>query len=219
MNNSYCITGASSNVAKSVISNLIKSESELHLYSTKKMDAEIQNNKMHYNQVKNYNNLKFPNTANKLLVCNGYFSLGNFDVTSSNEIEKIISANLTSVIQIVKFFISDTDKHSRRDIFILGSSAAYDLGSEISIYAACKMALRGFITSLNKEYAKSNTRFTLISFGTVNNEMGLKVPNQDPKTLLQSESLANEITQIIESNENYYQPEVLIRRRFMQQHQ
>lgn len=217
MTNIYTITGASSNIGKNIIDCLSENESELHLYSTQTNPYAMVNN-LFYNNVLNYENLKFSQNSNKLLICNGHFQFGKFESESTKSISEIVNANLIVVLHIINQFLKDTVGVKKRDIYILGSTAAYDLGPNVSVYAASKFALRGFVTSINKEYFNSDTRFTLISFGTVNNEMGLKVPNQILSTLLDPREIGEQITEIMENKLDSFQPEIVVRRRFTQNH-
>ena len=166
----------------------------------------------------NYENLNFPQNSNKLLVCNGNFQFGKFESESTNLIAELVYANFTVVLQIINQFLKATVDVKKRDIYILGSTAAYDLGPNVSVYAASKFALRGFVSSINKEFSNSDTRFTLISFGTVNNKMGLKVPNQITNTLLDSSQMGEQIAEIMENKLDSFQPEIVVRRRFIQSH-
>jgi len=218
MANIYSITGAGSDIGKDIINYLSTKESDLHLYSTQTNPYPSRNNLI-YNKILNYENIKLPQNSNKLLVCNGNFQLGKFELESTKSISELVNANLTVVLQIINQFLKDTAGVKKRDIYILGSTAAYDLGPYVSAYAASKFALRGFVTSINKEFFNSNTRFTLISFGTVNNEMGLKVPNQIKSTLLNSREIGEQITEIMENKFDSFQPEIVVRRRFTQSHQ
>jgi short-subunit dehydrogenase len=218
MANIYSITGAGSDIGKDIISYLSVKESDLHLYSTQTNPYPLRNNLI-YNKILNYENIKLPQNSNKLLVCNGNFQLGKFELESTNSISELVNANFTVVLQIINQYLKDTAGVKKRDIYILGSTAAYDLGPYVSTYAASKFALRGFVTSINKEFFNSNTRFTLISFGTVNNEMGLKVPNQIKSTLLNSREIGEQITEIMENKFDSFQPEIVVRRRFTQSHQ
>jgi short-subunit dehydrogenase len=217
MNSIYSITGAGSNIGKSIIEHLSEKEVDLHLYSTQASSFPMRIN-LFYNKVVNYENINFPQNSNKLLVCNGNFQFGNFESGSTNLIADLVYANFTVVLQIINRFLKDTVDVKKRDIYILGSTAAYDLGPNVSVYAASKFALRGFVTSINKEFSNSDTRFTLISFGTVNNEMGLKVPNQIPSTLLDSRQIGEQISEIIRNKLDSFQPEIVLRRRFTQSH-
>ena len=217
MTNIYSITGAGSNIGKSIIENLCEKESDLHLYSTQSCSYSMKTNLI-YNKILNYENLKIPQNSNKLLVCNGDFQFGKFECNSPKLIAELVHANFTVVLQIINQFLKATVGVKTRDIYILGSTAAYDLGPNVSVYAASKFALKGFVTSINKEYSNSDTRFTLISFGTVNNEMGLKVPNQVPSTLLDSSQIGEQISEIMENKLESFQPEIVLRRRFTQSH-
>jgi short-subunit dehydrogenase len=217
MTNIYSITGAGSNIGKSIIESLSEKESSLHLYSTQTNSYSIKNTLI-YNKVLNYENLNFPQNSNKLLVCNGNFQFGKFESESTNLIAELVYANFTVVLQIINQFLKATVDVKKRDIYILGSTAAYDLGPNVSVYAASKFALRGFVSSINKEFSNSDTRFTLISFGTVNNKMGLKVPNQITNTLLDSSQMGEQIAEIMENKLDSFQPEIVVRRRFIQSH-
>jgi short-subunit dehydrogenase len=217
MTNIYSITGASGSIAKNIIYKLNKLDSNLYLYSTREIVLEL-SDKIFCNKITSYSNLNFVSNSNKLLVCNGNFKFGKFILNSNESISDLVTGNFTSVIQIVNQYLKATDSIKKRDIYILGSTAAYDLGADVAVYAACKFGLRGFVTSMNKEYSDSDTRFSLISFGTVNNEMGKKVPNQIQDTLLEPQKLAEQIVEVMESKLNIYQPEIVLRRRFTQTH-
>ncbi len=218
MTNIYSITGASGSIAKNIIYKLNELDSNLYLYSTRRIVSGL-SDKIFCNKVTDYSNLNFESNSNKLLVCNGNFKFGKLILNSNNSISDLVTGNFTSVIQIVNHYLKATDSVKKRDIYILGSTAAYDLGADVAVYAACKFGLRGFVTSMNKEYSHSDTRFSLISFGTVNNEMGLKVPNQIQNTLLEPEKLAEQIVEVMESKLSIYQPEIVLRRRITQTHQ
>jgi short-subunit dehydrogenase len=217
MTNVYSITGASGDVAKHIIDMLNKTDNHLHLYSTRKNTFEP-SKKLFYNELTDYLNIDFLFNSNKLLVCNGVFKFGKFISDSNSSIADLVTGNFTSILQIVNQYLKATESVEKKDIYILGSTAAYDLGANVAVYAASKFGLRGFVTSLNKEYSQFDTRFTLISFGTVDNEMGLKVPNQEQNTLLKPQKLAEQIVSIMESKLNIHQPEIILRRRFTQAH-
>ena len=217
MNNIYSITGASGSIATNIIYKLNEVESNLQLYSTRNITVEL-SSKSVFHKITDYSNLNFVPNSNKLLVCNGIFKFGKFIQNSTDSISDVVTGNFTSVIQIVNQYLKATDSAKKRDIYILGSTAAYDLGADVAVYAACKFGLRGFVTSMNKEYSHSDTRFSLVSFGTVNNEMGLKVPNQIQETLLRPNKLAEQIVEVMESSLSIYQPEIVLRRRFTQPH-
>ena len=217
MHNTYSITGASGSIAKNIIYKLNETNSSMYLYSTRKISHQFSNKQFSY-QIFDYSNLVIAPNSNKLLVCNGNFKFGKFIQNSSDSISELVIGNFTSVIQIVNQYLKATESLEKRDIYILGSTAAYDLGANVGVYAACKFGLRGFVTTMNKEYSESDTRFSLISFGTVNNEMGQQIPNQIQSTLLDPHILAKQIVGIMEGDIGIHQPEIVLRRRFIQSH-
>jgi short-subunit dehydrogenase len=215
--NHFSITGGSGNIATEVIKVLRSADCKIDVFS-RDLDVCSRDDKVSLFSVVDYAEAKFNVTSNKLLICNGLFSYSKFEDLNLTEIEELINANYTVVVKIIHQFLKATNPKIQRDIFILGSSAAYDLGSNVGIYASTKLALTGLVSSLNKEYRESNTRFTIISTGTINNEMGLKVPGQTMETLLNPTEVASQIASYLENISNSFQPEVLIRRRFMQGH-
>jgi len=48
--------------------------------------------------------------------------------------------------------------------------------------------------------------------------MGLKVPNQIANTLLDSSQIGEQIAEIMENKLDSFQPEIVVRRRFIQSH-
>ena len=171
-----------------------------------------------YESVSNYRSIIFDSTSSSLLVTNGNFNFNQFESLQEGEIDELIESNFTVVANIIQRFLQQTRHQSKRDVFVLGSTAAYDLGPFASVYGASKLALKGLLISLNKEYAKTNTRFSFISLSTVNNSMGKLVPDQLEDTLLDLNEISEEIVSVITRNTNYFEPEIILRRRFIQEH-
>lgn len=215
--NHFSITGGSGNIATEVVKVLKTNDCKIDIFSRDLM-LNLHDDKVSIFPTLDYSEVKFNLKSNKLLICNGLFSYSKIEDLSLTKIEDLIYANYTVVVKIIYQFLKSTDPDMQRDIFVLGSSAAYDLGANIGIYASTKLALTGLITSLNKEYRELNTRFAIISTGTINNKMGLDVPGQDVDTLLNPREVAIQIASYLQNIGNSFQPEVLIRRRFMQGH-
>ena len=213
---SYLITGSSSSLAKSISELLIAKQREIKLY-TRNVDLYSPENK-NVLMTEDYRDLIIEKNTTKLLICNGSFDYSEFSTMKIDQIEKLIEANFSVVLVIISQFLQQSNKDLRRDIFILGSSAIYDLGENVSVYASCKKALQAFVKILNKEFTNSETRFSLISTGTINNMMGRQVPGQLPETLLNEDVIASEIVDLMEQEGNFFQPEVLLRRRNTQAH-
>jgi NADP-dependent 3-hydroxy acid dehydrogenase YdfG len=210
------ITGGSGEVAQQVALKLLEAKHLIQIYGR----GDVNESPLldHFEKVDNYNNLNIAQRADALLVTNGSFIFKNFEEMSESEIGQLISSNFDSVIKIIWQFLKKTNINAPRDIFVIGSTAAYDLGPGAAVYGACKLALKGLMQSLNKEYQQSDTRFSFISFSTVDNAMGRLVPDQVTSTLLNTQDVSAEIANRILRRKNYYEPEVILRRRFIQEH-
>jgi NADP-dependent 3-hydroxy acid dehydrogenase YdfG len=209
------ITG-SGEIAISVARNLIQTGHEICLYGRQhKIAPDIEK---YYRKLDQYRSINFDSRADTLLVTNGSFILNQFEKLKVSEIDELIESNFGVVTNIVQRFLHQTMRDIRRDVIVLGSTAAYDLGPLASLYGASKLALKGLLTSLNKEYTKTNTRFSFISFSTVDNSMGNLVPDQIQETLLELGEISKEITLRVTRETNYFEPEAILRRRFIQEH-
>ena len=209
------ITG-SGEIAISVARNLIQTGHEICVYGRQhKIAPDIEK---YYRKLDQYRSINFDSKADTLLVTNGSFILNQFEKLKASEIDELVESNFGVVTNIVQRFLQQTTRDIRRDVIVLGSTAAYDLGPSASVYGASKLALKGLLTSLNKEYTKTNTRFSFISFSTVDNSMGNLVPDQIQETLLELGEISKEITLRVTRETNYFEPEAILRRRFIQEH-
>jgi len=101
----------------------------------------------------------------------------------------------------------------RRDFCYIGSTSAYAGFRNSAVYCAVKHGLLGFVRAMNDEYADSDTRFWLVSMGTMNTEMGMKVQGHDPISFLNSGEIAKRIVAAIADRSNVFEPEIIFRRR------
>jgi len=210
------VTGGSGELAQAIGIELAKRGTQFRLISRKSerkrqlvIPVEV---------VESYNLLSIDAKVDTLLITNGFFIFKSLEQLSSEQLNELIEANFSSVVSIMRRFLKDSNSSRQRDVFVVGSTAAYDLGAGASIYGALKLGIKGLLQSLNKEYASVNTRFSLISFSTIDNSMGRLVPDQDPSTLLNLQELASEICDQLTRKRNYFEPEVILRRRFIQDH-
>jgi short-subunit dehydrogenase len=216
-NKNLAITGCSGSIATEIIKELKNQNHVIYLYSRNKLRTAITQNMYEYT-TKNYLDLNFPKDCNKLLITNGQFNIDKFQDLSLTDISSLIESNFTKVVEIIHQFLNQTNKDLKRDIYILGSSASYDLNKNTSIYGSSKLALRGFVSSMNKELNDIDTRLSIISTGTINNAMGRVVPNQIQNSLINESEISKEIIELIYQDKNYFEPEINFRRRFMQSH-
>jgi short-subunit dehydrogenase len=138
------------------------------------------------------------------------------DAAESDIVEQI-RVNLTSQILIVKRLVGSVQSTSdaRRDIVLVGSTSSYTGFGGSSVYCASKFGLRGFVEAMNSEWSSTNLRFWLASMGSMDNEMGRRVPNVVQDHLLSPLEVARDIVRTVIRETTSFQPEIVIRRRWI----
>jgi NADP-dependent 3-hydroxy acid dehydrogenase YdfG len=207
---SWIITGASGSLASACIEVLLAKGKVVHGFSRKMVEDE----RISFKRVPDYHGIKFDTeNCEGLLVAQGHFLYEHLDSMSDSEVFELIDANLLSQIHVVHSFLQKVNKNKRTNIIILGSTSAYEAGKGTVIYGAAKAGMLAFVKALNKEYIDTDIRFWFISTGTLANEMGAKVPNQDPNSLLDPALVAKRIIEAVTDESNLWEPEITIRRR------
>lgn len=208
----WIVTGASGSVATACMKILIEKNIDIDAFS--RTDLRIESNLVNFTKVSDYNKIDFDvSECECILVAQGFFDYKLIAASSSEEIDNLIEANFVSQIKSINSFLKKIDTKKRINVAILGSTNAYEAGSGTAIYGACKAGILALVKALNNEYINSDIRFCLISFGTLSNEMGRKVPNQMPDSLLDVKFIAEEIVKKMTNEGNLWQPEIIIRRR------
>ncbi len=208
----WIITGASGSVATACINILLKNEYSVDAYSRNALNIYHKN--INFKKVDNYKNIRFEmENCECLLMAQGYFNQQLIKNMPIEDLYATIEGNFSSQIEILHAFLNQVKKDKRMNIVILGSTSAYEAGAGTVIYGAAKAGILGLVKALNKEYIDTDIRFWLISFGTLANKMGDKVPNQELSSLLDVDMVAQEILNKINNTSNAWQPEIIIRRR------
>lgn len=207
---SWIITGASGSLARACIEVLLAKGKIVYGFSRKK----VEDDRILFKQVPNYRGIDFDTeNCEGLLVAQGHFLYENLDSMSVSEVSELVDANFLSQIYIVHSFLQKINKNKRSNVIILGSTSAYEAGKGTVVYGAAKAGMLAFVKSLNNEYKDTDIRFWFISTGTLANEMGAKVPNQDPDSLLNPDLVAKRIIETVTDESNLWEPEITIRRR------
>ena len=206
----WIITGASGSMGSALIDELLKKGKSLTCYSR----SQIQDERINFKKVKDYNDLEFEfQDCEGLIIAQGFFHFEEIKKLDNQDLENIIEANFVSQIQVVKNFLRQSDERVRTDVVILGSTSAFHAGKGTTVYGAAKAGMLGFVRALNEEHKDTDIRFWFVSTGTLSNEMGAKVPNQDPSSLLDPKLIAKRIVDAVTSETNLWEPEITIRRR------
>jgi short-subunit dehydrogenase len=206
----WAITGASGSMAQAVIEELLKRNKLIIGFSR----MQLRDNRIDFKRVDDYLKIDFGlKDYEGLIVAQGFFHFEELENLDNEDCEALIEANFTSQINVVRSFLKSIDKNKRTDIVILGSTSAFRAGRGTTVYGAAKAGMLGFVRALNEEYVNTDVRFWFISTGTLANEMGAKVPNQDPRSLLDPILVAKRIIETVTTESNLWQPEITIRRR------
>jgi NAD(P)-dependent dehydrogenase (short-subunit alcohol dehydrogenase family) len=135
----------------------------------------------------------------------------------ASHVREEISANLLDPMLAVQSLLRTLprDLHQmRRDIVLIGSTSSFEGFSGTASYCAAKFGLRGFVSAMNQEFVHSGIRFWLASMGTMDNAMGSKV-GANQSTLLAPADVASEIIRRVLREDNFFEPEFVIRRRVL----
>ena len=100
-----------------------------------------------------------------LVICNAGVGLGKrLEEHSWEDIDRIISTNLTGSINILKSCLESREGHITQIVFT--TSLAGKIGfPNLSVYSATKFALEGLVESLRNEYDPSQVSFTILRPG------------------------------------------------------
>lgn len=153
----------------------------------------------------------------KYVITFGSFEVLPFDESDDEKLSATLEDNLISVARVIRRILIDRKseimKGTKIDFFVIGSTSSYKGFANTSHYCAAKFALRGLLESLNEEYSRHNVRFCLYSPGTIKSKMSNKIVNQDESTFLSSSGVARRIFDLIESEDEGFQYEVILKRR------
>ena len=208
----WAVTGASGSIGSECIVQLIREGNKVIGFSRKSIKLSLNN--FFPSKVKDYEDIDFNTEAFRgVIIAQGFFHFGELKKLNNQDLENTIEANFVSQIQVVKNFLKQADESLRTDVVILGSTSAFQAGRGTTVYGAAKAGMLGFVRALNEEYKDTDIRFWFVSTGTLSNEMGAKVPNQDPSSLLDPELVAKRIIDAVTSENNLWEPEITIRRR------
>lgn len=206
----WIITGASGSLATACKEVLLAKGKVVYGYSRK----IVEDKRISFKQVPNYHGINFDTeNCEGLLVAQGHFLYEDLDSMSVSEVSELVDANFLSQIHVVHSFLRQVNKNKRTDIVVLGSTSAFEAGKGTVVYGAAKAGMLAFVKSLNNEYKNTDIRFWFVSTGTLANEMGAKVPNQNPYSLLDPVLVAKRIIETVTDNSNLWEPEITIRRR------
>ena len=102
-----------------------------------------------------------------VIFCAGKGQFGSLEEFSFEQIQSLITINLTSQVFIARGLIPGLKRKPQSNLIFIGSEAALKGSRKGAVYCAGKFAIRGFTQALREECANSNVRVSLINPGMV----------------------------------------------------
>jgi short-subunit dehydrogenase len=153
----------------------------------------------------------------KYIITFGSFEVTPFVESNDVKLEIALEDNFLSVARMIRRILTtrkdEITEGAKIDFFVVGSTSSYKGFANTAHYCAAKFALRGLLESLNEEYASKNVRFCLFSMGTMKSKMAEKILNQDESTFLSAGGVARRLFDLIDSEDEGFQYEVILKRR------
>ena len=135
---------------------------------------------------------------------------GPFKDTSDEEIDRIITVNLTSQIKMIKRVYNYFLEKQKGMIININSHAGLFPSSQETIYCASKFGLKGFSKSLQIEAVGTGIEILDVYPGAMQTRMTKDRGNYN--SLMKVEEVADQILDLI-NNKSYYINEIVLRRR------
>ncbi len=147
-----------------------------------------------------------------LINCAGVFPVKSLETSELGDFESCFNVNVRAPFLFAKAFSQGMKKNKWGRIVNIGSSSAYLGFKETAIYCSSKHALLGLSRSLYDELKKYSIRTFCVSPGAVKTKMGRKIKNQNFKTFIDPEELAEYINFIISFDGEMVSEEIRLNR-------
>ena len=146
----------------------------------------------------------------------GIFKFNNLTSLSDDDIRISMNENIISPMILTKRLLQEQSLNFNKttNFIYVGSTSAYEGFAKTGVYCATKFALRGFVKSMNSEYANTGVRFWLASMGTMNTRMGRLFANsigRKLETLLDPNRIALRVLASVLESSDSYEPEMMFR--------
>lgn len=151
--------------------------------------------------------------APDILVNNaGLGIFGNVDELSIEDWETMVNTNVNGIFYLTRLIVPLMKKSGRGSHIINIASVAGLLGNpQISGYNATKFAVRGFSEALFKELRYDQIKVTCMYPGSIATSFFEKAGADTHENMMRGEDVANTLTHIIETPDNFLINEIMLR--------
>lgn len=154
----------------------------------------------------------FTDSIDVFINCVGIGLVKGLEDTSTEEIENVISTNLTGAILASQQAYKAMLLHKSGHIINVSSTSGIKARPDETIYCATKWGLRGFTESLRLAAAKNNIRVTGVYPGGMNTDFWKIKPDQTTTSYMDPKDVAEQIIQLIDSPTAISPSEIVIER-------
>jgi NAD(P)-dependent dehydrogenase (short-subunit alcohol dehydrogenase family) len=147
-----------------------------------------------------------------LINCAGLFPVASLAESTLEDFRTCFAVNVTAPFLLCKHLAGPMGERGWGRIVNIGSSSAYAGFANTAIYCASKHALLGLSRSLYQELKKRGVRTFCLSPGSVQTEMGKRVPGQLFETFIRPEEAAQYLAFMISFDGEMISEEVRLNR-------
>tara|TARA_R110002110_G_scaffold234140_5_gene450268 strand:+ start:200 stop:886 length:687 start_codon:yes stop_codon:yes gene_type:complete len=156
--------------------------------------------------------LKVDQEVDILVNCAGTFPVKSLSESSIEDYEKCFDINVKAPFLLSKKFAEGMKERNWGRIVNIGSSSSYAGSPNSGLYCASKHALLGLSRSQYLELNYYNVRTFCLSPGSIQTNMGKKVPSQDYSTFMKPTEIADYLINMIKFDNEMISEEVRLNR-------
>jgi len=218
---SAVVFGASGGLGTSLVAELLEAGLSVNAVTRSPASPEIlreinaSHGRLRHEQVDNYTLFAPPLNTRYVFFAQGVLVEAPIVELQDSDVDRSFTANVIEPIIITRDILEAHDAEPL-DLIYTGSTAGYSGGADMSVYCATKFALRGFVESMNVEYAGSHVRFSLVSTGTMNTRMGQEYADRHGRplqSLMDPRDVAKRIVAGILRKDGIFSTEMILRYR------
>ena len=213
------VLGAAGGLGASIVSELLDNGLIVNAITrsppSPKMLSEIRESqgRLRHEQVDRYPLLFLPQDLRYVFFAQGVLVEAPIADCRNSDVEDSFRANVIEPILITRDILKSC-ANKPLDLIYTGSTAGYAGAADMSVYCSTKFALRGFVESMNVEYAGTPIRFSLVSTGTMNTPMGRDYADRHGRpiqSLMDPQDVAQRTVSSVLRQDGIFSPEMVLR--------
>ncbi len=212
------VTGATGGLGKSIAKRLASEGCKLSLLGRSGLPEDYRGAvenvfKVDFTDAKSMEEfLKIDLDVDILINCAGIFPVKTIAESTVEDYQQCFDVNVKAPFLLSKKFAEGMKNRKWGRIVNIGSSSSYAGSPNSGLYCASKHALLGLSRSQYLELKYHNIRVFCLSPGSIQTEMGKKVPHQDYSTFMNPDEIAEYLVNMIKFDNEMISEEVRLNR-------